>query len=297
MNRILLWGLGVGYNVNINSIKYQELLGNIRVVGVTDTNNIYPCLDGYPFIAVEEIEDLKVDYIVITAEKYFDEIYEVICELGHDREKVLPAFIFRIPNFDFNAYAKLLESKISIIAQTCWGGYTYHGLGMKFRSPFINLSIADEDYIKLLKNIKNYMAERMSFLKYEYWESMKREIPIAMLGDVRINLVHYDTYEEGEKKWYQRVKRINWNNLFVMMATFSKEITEEFNMLPFQKKICFVPFESDKPSVHTIYKNGVSDGIMLKQFVNAMADGSYPDYDVIHLLNSGQVNHERLIIR
>ena len=50
MAKILIWGLGVKYNLYINAIKYCELMGEIEIVGVTDKKELYTCLDGYPFI-------------------------------------------------------------------------------------------------------------------------------------------------------------------------------------------------------------------------------------------------------
>lgn len=292
MNKILLWGLGAGYNSNINSIKYQEALGNVKVVGVTDANNIYPCLDGYPFIRLDEVKQLEIDYIVVTAGKYFDEICRIAYDLGYDREKVLPVSVFRIPNFDFNAYVELLNSKVSIIAQNCWGGHTYHSLAMQFRSPFINMSLSDENFIRLLKNLRGYLEGKISFLKYEYEPRMPKPSPVAMLGDVLISFTHYDTYEEGEKKWYERIKRINWDNLFIMMYTDSRKTAEEFDKLPFQKKICFVPFKSECSSAHTVIMNNNKE---LWEIVNGIAAGRYADYDTVHLLLSGQVNHDRYV--
>ena len=46
----VIWGMGYTYNQYINAIKYQELLGRIKISGVTGREDIYEFLDGYPFI-------------------------------------------------------------------------------------------------------------------------------------------------------------------------------------------------------------------------------------------------------
>lgn len=290
--KILLYGLGSDYNHNINNIKYQEMLGTIRVVGVTDMQSTYPCLDGYPYVKTEELKKLDIDYIVVTTRRYYKEIRTKLLGGGIEGKRIIPVSVFRIPNFDFNAYVELLNSKVSIIAQNCWGGHTYHSLRMQFLSPFINMSISDENFIKLLKNLRGYLEEEISFLEYKYVPRMMKSAPVAMLGDISICFNHYDTYEEGEKKWYERLKRINWDNLFIMMYTDSRKTVEEFDKLPFKKKICFVPFRSECLSAHTVIMNNNKE---LWEIVNGTAKEQYADYDAIHLLLSGQVNHDRFV--
>lgn len=40
----------------------------------------------------------------------------------------------------------------SIISSNCTGGFIYHWLGLKFRSPFINLYLENEDFVNMLEN-------------------------------------------------------------------------------------------------------------------------------------------------
>lgn len=292
--KILLWGLGSDYSQNINSIKYQEMLGNVHIVGVTDTHSIYPCLDGYPFIKVEELNGLDIDYIVVTTTGYYKEICTTILRRGIERKKIIPASAFSIPSFNFFDYVRLLESNITIIAQNCWGGITYHCLGMKFNSPFINMFFHEKEYIKLLHSLKTYLSYDIEFKNWGYEQILKRCYPVVKLGDIEIQFNHYKTYEEGKEKWDQRLGRINWDNLFVMMATANRKLLEEFDALPFRKKVCFVPFQSDCPSAHTVTMNeSQAAKISITQFANGIASGKYPDYDVIRMLYSGQVNHDR----
>lgn len=56
MNTVIIWGLGYDYNQYINCIKLQEIMGEIYIAGVTDSKLQYPCLDGYTFIPVNEIQ-------------------------------------------------------------------------------------------------------------------------------------------------------------------------------------------------------------------------------------------------
>lgn len=59
-----------------------------------------------------------------------------------------------------------------------------------------------------------------------------------MLVDIRVNLVHYRTFEEGLKKWEERKRRINWNNLFIVGTErwdCNYETIKSFEQLPYNK--------------------------------------------------------------
>ena len=104
--------------------------------------------------------------------------------------------------------ARLKNSDFSIISSNCNGAFMYYDLGLQYLSPTVNLTIGMNDFIKMIGNLKYYMSLEMKKLEENYL------YPTAMLGDIKVNLVHYRTFEEGFKKWEERKRRINWNNLW-----------------------------------------------------------------------------------
>ena len=60
---------------------------------------------------------------------------------------------------------RLKNHDFSLIASNCNGGFILHDLGMRFNSPFVNLWMKPNEYIKMLTNLKGYMAEDLSFVK------------------------------------------------------------------------------------------------------------------------------------
>ena len=58
----------------------------------------------------------------------------------------------------------------------------------------------------------------------------------------------------AKQKWEERKKRINWYNFIPVMYTSKPDILEEFDELPFAKKVCFVSFNSDKESAYYLDK-------------------------------------------
>ena len=150
--------------------------------------------------------------------------------------------IKRIRNFARRFYnksnAKKLKNKdFSVIASNCNGAFLLHDLGMRFNSPFVNLWMKPKDFIKFLSNIKHYLSIDMSFV-----EEDGIDYPIGALDDVRIYFQHYHSPEEAKSKWYERAKRINFDNLFIMFTdrdNCSYEDLQAFDALPFENKVVF----------------------------------------------------------
>lgn len=296
MYKVIIWGLGNEYEHLINIIKYQESQGSISVVGVTDRNEFYESLDGYRFVSVKDIKVNEIDYIIVTSEQYFDEIADIAQDIGFSKDKLIRGKIFYIPGIDFDNYISLRCRNVSIIANNCWGGVVYHALGMPFLSPFINMFLLDDDYLKLLENLKYYVNCELQFVRYEYEAILKRNYPVCRLEDVELHFNHYVDMNEVEEKWYSRCERINWDNLFIMMFSGKEDSAERFQKLNFDKKICFVPFESTYKSIYTL-KLAAFPQMKKVPFWRILMGGQsmYRDYDLVELLLNGKTGHSRII--
>lgn len=290
--KAIIWGYGYTYNINVNLIKYQEIQNKIEVMGITGKNCHFGYIDGYKYIRPEELMEVDFDFIIICAGEYFDEICQEVHSLGISRKTIIDIDSFNIPMFDFAEYTRLFKTGISIIANNCWGGVVYHLLRMKFQSPFINMFEEDEDYIRLCENLRMYLDKKPEFAEMGYSDILEREYPIYKLGDVRLHFNHYTSNEVAEKKWNERVKRINWNNLFVMMYTEDRKIAEKFDKLNFDKKVCFVPFESNLESAYTL--TNYPEDKSFWEIVNGIPGNKFIDYNVIDMLNGIKCNHDRL---
>lgn len=294
MYKVIIWGMGKIYNQYINSLKLQEFLSNIEIVGITGRERLYDYLDGYRYIEPCEIGKLHIDYVIVATEGYYNEVIIEAEHMGFNRENIFPIRIFAIPCFDFVNYVKLVHSHISIFANDCWGGLTYHSLAMKFRTPLINMFETDEDYLKLVSNLKYYFSLKLEFDRWRY-ESNGDAYPVCRLDDILLYFNHYKSMTEIEEKWYSRVERINYNNLFIMMFTENRHSLEMFSNLPIKKKVCFVPFESTIECACTLKFANKKSNEPFWRLVNGIPRGIYNDYDVISLLNDGEGYNKRII--
>lgn len=149
--------------------------------------------------------------------------------------------LFLLREFEWQAYRKRKRARLevtdfSILATNCIGGIIYHDLGLEFRTPTVNLTIPLEDLIKLAENPRWYMERPLVEIKDP------GPCPAALLGDIRVNFVHYAAFEEGAAKWEERKRKINWDRI-VLMGTdrdgCDYETLRRFDQLPWPNKVMF----------------------------------------------------------
>lgn len=246
MYKMILWGLGADYNFNYNSIKYMELTKQMEVVAVT-ARDVPVCksIDGYRVINKEIIRFEDFDYIIVMNKKFFMDIRAEIIALGVNCDKILSDYFLDVPNIVLDDYISLKKAKRTIVSNNCWGGIISHSLGLENMSPFKNLFLKDDDYIKLISNFEGYIKYEPKFVKWNIDIHSKKEYPVLQLKDIEIHCNHDKEANEAILKWKRRCKKINLNDMFIEMYTCDRNIAEKFCELEqYDKKICFVPFKT-----------------------------------------------------
>ena len=257
MKKVLLWGVGTDYNKNLNLIKYYAGV-QFKVVGIT-ARDLPNCkfIDGYSLIPIQMLNEYEFDYIIVMNQRYYLEILQeanLITGIGLDR--IFPCRVLSIPYFDFNKLTEISEIHYSIISNNCWGGILCHTLGIESRSPFKNVAIKGNDFLKITKSFDKYMQEEPVFEnRCELDTNSGKIVPVLKLGDVMIKCSHYPNPYEAIELWQKRKLRINTKALLFEMYAESIEIAREFDeiKIPY-KKICFVPFETEYESCITLRK-------------------------------------------
>lgn len=182
---------------------------------------------------------------------------------------------------------KLDNSNFSLVASNCNGCLLSHDLGVRFNTPFVNLWMLPKDFIKCVSNLKMYMESDLKFIKED-----GINYPIGLLRDVKIYFQHYSSNKEALEKWNYRKKRIDYNNIFIMMTdrdgcTYDDIIA--FNKLPFRNKVIFTHVEYpeiDSACYIKGFENEKSVG-MCFDFINKFSGSKYYDqFDYIKWFNS-----------
>lgn len=107
--------------------------------------------------------------------------------------------------------ARLKNEDFTLLCSACMGGFIYHRLGKRFLSPTINLWMTQGDFIKFACNLKYYVSLKLEFIDCE------EETPVALLDDIKIHFSHSNSKEEAEAEWERRKKRINYDNIYIIL--------------------------------------------------------------------------------
>ena len=130
---------------------------------------------------------------------------------------------------------KLRNSSPTIISNNCCAGFIYHDLGLKFNSPTINLTV--KNFPLFIQHLEHYLG--CNLVETDY--SSKYGFPTGKLisevyPDIDILFNHYESFEEARKKWFERVNRVDYSNIFYIMETYDNffpQELEEYQKLPY----------------------------------------------------------------
>lgn len=287
MHNIVIIQLGKLYEKYRQAIALEELKGNVKVNAIGVPNPYLSSVDGWPMMSIQEAIQTDFDYLILSQSlQETMQTAQPFVKMGVHPDKILSIEVFGAICFNFPEYVRLCQNRVSIIAGNCWGGFTSHALKLPFLSPFVNLFLLDEDYLKLLSDLKGYLAKPLTQDMTE--RTKEYNYPIGLLGDVTLHLNHYPDFETAKLKWEERLQRINWQNLFIMMYTCDESAANRFARLPYQHKVVFTPadYGLDCQINLSCFQDLINhDVTQFFKSVNSVATGTLQLYDPIRLLN------------
>lgn len=183
---------------------------------------------------------------------------------------------------------KLKNKDFSLFSSNCNGACICHDLGLRFRSPFVNLWLTAEDFVKLLEAPRDYLQAPLEFL-----EQRELSYPVARLRDITVYFEHYASEQEAREQWQRRAERVNWDDLFVLMTDrdgCTPELLRRFDALPYKNKAVFthVPYP-DIPSAVYIpgFEKNECVGVC-SEFKNGYSGKKWYDaFDYVKWFNRG----------
>lgn len=132
-----------------------------------------------------------------------------------------------------------MNEPLTIITNNCLGEKLYLEFNKQFNSPFINLFINFDDFVKLIANLKKYVSLNLEFSEEILCITRyNQKYPRAFLGDIEIHFFDYKNKEEAQESWTRRVKRINYKNLVVIGCenqNFNLDLAKQFLNLSYKK--------------------------------------------------------------
>ena len=111
----------------------------------------------------------------------------------------------------------LKNTNFTLLAPNCLAGILLHDLGLRFMTPTVNLMMTQTDFLQFTLHLREYIREELRFV-----DLPDENCPCAYLGgenlpSVTIIFTHYRTAEEAKAKWLDRITRINFDNIFVLL--------------------------------------------------------------------------------
>ena len=111
MRKCLLWGMGNIFNEYANLVKYHEMLGTFKVVGVTSDVSIYSKVKGYTYISKNNLKNSDFEIIIIMAkDSALKEIYSEALNLGIGKENIFSYHVLKQENFDIEKYMRIKKN-------------------------------------------------------------------------------------------------------------------------------------------------------------------------------------------
>ena len=175
----------------------------------------------------------------------------------------------------------------SIICNNCVGGVIYHNLGLRFDSPTVNLFIKGREFLEFCKHLSYYST--CELIQSE--ESMKNGYPVGVLIPkdelhipINVFFQHYKSFEDAKKKWIERFKRVDFDNLYFIWefydTIYDSSLMYEFDHLPHKHKIIITHksfpniknaffihcYTDDKPAAKILEYDGLTGKRYLDEF-------------------------------
>lgn len=288
MEKLVIWGRSKVIIQTIETVRRFETAKDVKIIGICFADLFISdplWKDRYPVIARNAPEWKDADCTLVCTEQYSEEEIREAITAGAKRDNLIPCRLIGMKGFSFSRYMNLSRSRVSIFSNCCWGGLTYHYFYLDFLSPTINLFITDKDYIHFLENLDRMLETEPEYQCTRYNPDDDLYYPVFNLSGVSLHMSHCNDPEKGLGDWKKRCLRVNRDNLLITMITGSVAAAEQFDALPFRKKICFVPFQTDLPSCVCIDPGEVP----LVSFVNSFATGVRTLYDPWILLEEGRI--------
>lgn len=124
----------------------------------------------------------------------------------------------------------LTNHNFTLLTPNCMGGLIYHRLGERFNSPTIDISMQTHDFMVFINDLDFYLSKDVVET-----DSNGFPYPIGLISgdelheEIRVNFVHYETFEKARKKWNERKIRIIKDNLYVIVCDLNDTYEADYN--------------------------------------------------------------------
>lgn len=115
-----------------------------------------------------------------------------------------------------------------------------------------------------------------------------------------VHFVHYKTFEEAKRKWDERKRRINKDNMFIIFTDregCTLEMIEEFDRLPYKNKIIFTNKKNLKIDSNVYvpgFDNDSAVGLVMDPLKTRPYYMCFDVIDIVKWFNKGVIKRRRI---
>lgn len=260
--------------------------GSVNIVAIVESVSM-PINKLNGVIDKKDLAKIDFDMVLVTGHDIeLAPILEEAVELGVDPDKFVLDRTVLIPGFNLEKYKALRHSNLSIISMGWWAGIAYHRLGLPELSPTIGMYTSEEHFMNFLPEARWHMKKDLHFERTEYNSDLGINYPIFWLDGTQWFMNGFSNDADALERWNERKAKINWANVLVTMHTASPAVLERFNCLPYAKKVCFVPFETELESGFYVEPRLCGGNLLMA--AEGVITGKVASYDVWDLLLHGK---------
>ncbi|MBR1647280.1 MAG: DUF1919 domain-containing protein, partial [Selenomonadaceae bacterium] len=267
------------------AIEALNKLETVKIIGVVESTPMP--INKLETIDKTEVAALNYDLILVTGHDVdLAPILAEAKELGLDCDKIVLDRTVLVPGFTPARYKELRNSKLSILSMGWWAGLAYHRFGLPKLSPTVGMYTSEECFMNFLPEARWHLKKDLHFEHTEYNADLGINFPVFWLDGTQWFMNSFTNDADALETWNALKDKINWSNVLVTMHTTSPVVLERFNCLPYAKKACFVPFETELES--GFYLSPEFCGGNLLQAAEGVVTGAVAAYDVWDLLLYGK---------
>lgn len=132
---------------------------------------------------------------------------------------------------------RLKNNNMTVLSSNCNGAYMLHDLGCQFNSPTVNLFFLPDHFLKFLEQPRKYLSTELMEVHID-----GISYPVGKIDDILIFFMHYDSFSEAKAAWNRRAKRVNLDDVYIVMTDkngCTYEHIRQFDELEYKNKVIF----------------------------------------------------------
>lgn len=143
--KIAIWGIGNDFKIIYPKVELEVQKGNIEIRYYVDSNK-NECFSGLKIINPEEMIIQEIDYVIVSSQKYYNEICAELKKKGLTDGCIINAAIFLNKDFDFKKYKDNGWINDNLFGNI-FSDYTYEDRERQYKRKNLKIRIGRKSYI------------------------------------------------------------------------------------------------------------------------------------------------------